>query len=271
MPAPSPDAESETDELAGSSERNRRSRPRPRRSRSRILIFDGPDEPVEDETAPVPDPQTVAEQAPHQSGRGFTVRRPRPAQDLRAARPRVVLYFHLSDAAVRDGHGVVRPGGRRPADPRPAADWLAQTGCAGAGAAGGACRPTPNRWTATRSRPGCGPRCGCGRSPTPSRGAVAPPPPWIWTTPSVTCAPDDGGPPGQTGVDTLGPLTRSPAPGRHPRRVAKTTNPAPGCTCGGHRTAGSTWSPTTAPSPLGRTAYAHAVWQAAVGDHVLGA
>ncbi len=32
-----------------------------------------------------------------------------PGLDVRAARPKVVLHFHLSDAAVRSGHGIVRP------------------------------------------------------------------------------------------------------------------------------------------------------------------
>lgn len=31
------------------------------------------------------------------------------ARDFRAARPRVVLHFHLSEEAIRSGHGVVRP------------------------------------------------------------------------------------------------------------------------------------------------------------------
>ena len=56
--------------------------------------------------------------------------RPPTAAELRAGRPKVVLHFHLADAALRASRGVVRPehGEAMALDQLRA--WLAETGCA---------------------------------------------------------------------------------------------------------------------------------------------
>ena len=86
------------------------------------------DDEFDDETAPVPDPEVRAEDAHTTLDLGSPFGR-LCGKELRAARPRVVLYFHLSDAAVRDGHGVVRLEGGEPLTLDQLRDWLAQTGC----------------------------------------------------------------------------------------------------------------------------------------------
>ena len=60
--------------------------------------------------------------------RSLTVRPPTPAE-LRAGRPKVVLVFHLADAALRGSRGLVRPehGEAMALDQLRA--WLAETGC----------------------------------------------------------------------------------------------------------------------------------------------
>jgi len=47
-----------------------------------------------------------------------------------ALRPRVVLHLHLSDVALADGHGVVRPEDGEPISLQQLRTWLAETGCA---------------------------------------------------------------------------------------------------------------------------------------------
>ena len=53
---------------------------------------------------------------------------PRPTGG-KASRPRVTLVFHLSDAAVRDGHGTVRPEHGEPQTLAQLHAFLADTGC----------------------------------------------------------------------------------------------------------------------------------------------
>ena len=60
--------------------------------------------------------------------RSLAVDPPTPAQ-LRAGRPRVVLHYHLADATLRRGVGLVRPGHGEPLTLRELHDWLADTGC----------------------------------------------------------------------------------------------------------------------------------------------
>jgi hypothetical protein len=52
-----------------------------------------------------------------------------PAFDARAARPRVVLHFHLSDAALRTGHALVRPEDGAPLILEQLVELLGRTGC----------------------------------------------------------------------------------------------------------------------------------------------
>ena len=221
--------------------------------------------PFEDETAPVPDPQAVAEQAHTSLGldspfAGLTL------QDLRAARPRVVLYFHLSEAAVRDGHGVVRLEGGDPLTLTQLQEWLAQTGCllqvrpvvvpADTEPVDGYEIPTRVR-AAVRLR------------------EIADTFPWGSCTAATMdldhtegyLAPDDGGPPGQTGVDTLGPLTRTP------HRAAthgewRKHQPSPGVYVWRSPHGWIYLVTNQGTLALGRTAYAHAVWKAALPEHI---
>jgi hypothetical protein len=61
--------------------------------------------------------------------RSLDIDPPTPAQ-LRAGRPRVVLVFHLADAAIRRGHGLVRPEHGEALSLEELRNWLAETGCA---------------------------------------------------------------------------------------------------------------------------------------------
>ncbi|HET9301569.1 MAG TPA: hypothetical protein VFO20_02235, partial [Propionibacteriaceae bacterium] len=54
-----------------------------------------------------------------------------PAFDATAAGPRVVLHFHLSEAALRTGHALVRPEDGDPLTLDQMADFLGRTGCQG--------------------------------------------------------------------------------------------------------------------------------------------
>ena len=131
---------------------------RPGRSSSYDPVEPPVEPPIDDETAPVPDPQAVAEQA-HTSLGVDSPFGDLTAKDLRAARPRVVLYFHLSDAAVRDGHGVVRLEGGDPLTLDPAPRLVGADRVCGAGAAG----VDPGRHRAGRRLRDPGP--GAGRGP----------------------------------------------------------------------------------------------------------
>jgi hypothetical protein len=54
---------------------------------------------------------------------------PPPAFDAKAARPRVVLHFHLSDAALRSGHALVRCEDGGPLRLAELVEFLGRTGC----------------------------------------------------------------------------------------------------------------------------------------------
>jgi hypothetical protein len=223
------------------------------------------DDEFDDETAPVPDPAAAAEQAHTSLGLdspfgGLT------RKELQAARPRVVLYFHLSDAAVRDGHGVVRLEGGEPLTLDQLRDWLAQTGCVVQ------VRPVS---IPANTEPVDGYEI-----PARVRAAVrlrdiADTFPWGSSTAATMdldhteryLDPDDGGPPGQTGVDTLGPLTRTP------HRAAtsggwRKHQPDPGLYVWRSPHGWIYLVTNHGTLALGRTAYAHAVWRAATPVHV---
>jgi hypothetical protein len=54
---------------------------------------------------------------------------PRPAFDAKAARPRVVLHFHLSEAALGTGQAIVRPEDGGPLTFDELVEFLGRTGC----------------------------------------------------------------------------------------------------------------------------------------------
>jgi hypothetical protein len=125
----------------------------------------------------------------------------------KASRPRVTLVFHLSDAAVRDGHGTVRP---EHGDPQTLAQlhgFLADTGCqvtvrpvidpAEAAPIDGYEIPHRIRAAVRLRHPGETFPYGSGTGASLDLDHTIPYRPMI-----------RGGPSGQTGVDTLGPLSR---------------------------------------------------------------
>lgn len=133
---------------------------------------------------------------------------PLPAEsDLAAARPRVVLHLHLSDVAVRDGHGLVRPEHGDVLTLGQLHDFLADTGCT------------------VQARPVLDPAhlAPVDAYETPARLREAMRlrhPTEVFPYGSCSSAnvdldhtvpylpPDRDGPPGQTGLDNLGPLSR---------------------------------------------------------------
>ena len=82
------------------------------------------EEPVDPEQAPA-DPGTEGEGSHTSLALHPLTGRPRPS----ALRPRVVLYLHLSDAAVRAGHGVVRFEDAQPVTMAQLRAWLLDAGC----------------------------------------------------------------------------------------------------------------------------------------------
>ena len=221
--------------------------------------------PIDDETAPVPDPQAVAEQA-HTSLGVDSPFGDLTAKGLRAVRPRVVLSFHLSDAAVRDGHGVVRLEGGDPMTLDQLRDWLAQTGCVVQ------VRPVS---IPADTEPVDGYEIPARVRAAERLREIADTFPWGSCTTATMdldhseryVAPDDGGPPGQTGVDKLGPLTRSPHRAATHGKWRK-HQPSPGLYVWRSPHGWIYLVTNHGTLALGRTAYAHAVWQAAVREPV---
>jgi hypothetical protein len=80
-----------------------------------------PEESSEDEPEPEPD-------ADADGHRSLSMGVP-PAFDARAARPRVVLHFHLSDAALRTGDALVRPEDGGPLIVEQLVELLGRRGC----------------------------------------------------------------------------------------------------------------------------------------------
>ena len=162
------------------------------------------DQPADDEVTDEGPPHTQ-ERDPHVS-LDLT---PLPAGvDLSGARPRVVLHFHLSDATVREGHGVVRPEHGDPLTLGQLRDFLTGAGCT------------------VQVRPVLDPA-----HLAPVDGYETPPrlreamrlrhPAEVFPYGTCTSAsldldhtvpylpPSRGGPPGQTGLGNLGPLSRA--------------------------------------------------------------
>jgi hypothetical protein len=83
-------------------------------------------EPAEAEpSSSEPEPTDLDERDDHRS---LSLRVP-PRFDASAARPRIILHFHLSEAALGAGHAVVRPQDGGPLTLDELVDFLGRTGC----------------------------------------------------------------------------------------------------------------------------------------------
>jgi hypothetical protein len=88
-----------------------------------------PNEHIPPDAAPEPQPGWESEPDPDgDDHRGLSTTVP-PGFDTSAARPRVVLQFHLSEAALRTGHAVVRPEDGGPLTLEELVKFLGRTGC----------------------------------------------------------------------------------------------------------------------------------------------
>uniref|UniRef100_UPI0018C885F0 hypothetical protein n=1 Tax=Streptobacillus moniliformis TaxID=34105 RepID=UPI0018C885F0 len=81
-----------------------------------------PEEPT-DEVPPEPEPECEA-------SRQTTIPPSFGTFDGKDLRPRTVLYVHIAEAAVRDGHGLVRPEHGSAQSLDQLLDWLGEIGCA---------------------------------------------------------------------------------------------------------------------------------------------
>jgi len=164
----------------------------------------GQEPPVADE------PEQDGEQGGESGDRSLSLDPPAgwSATELRRARPRVVLHLHLSDSSLRARDGLVRPEHGDPLTLDQLHDWLADTGCAVT------VRPVVDPVSTTpvdayetpyRLRDAL-----FLRDPVdvfPYGNATSRTLDLDHTTPYIPL--DRGGPPGQTGLHNLGPLTRS--------------------------------------------------------------
>ena len=88
-----------------------------------------PNEHIAPDAAPEPQPGWESEPDPDvDDHRGLSTTVP-PGFDTSAARPRVVLHFHLSEAALRTGHAVVRPEDGGPLILDELVEFLGRRGC----------------------------------------------------------------------------------------------------------------------------------------------
>lgn len=80
---------------------------------------------------PAPDGDAEPDEADEPAERSLVLASPAglAGQDLRRARPRVVLHLHLSDSSLRAGDGLVRPEHGDPLTLDQVREWLADTGC----------------------------------------------------------------------------------------------------------------------------------------------
>ena len=121
------------------------------------------------------------------AGRASLIMDPPPGGlDPKKLRPRVVLHFHLSDAALRAGHGLVRPE-HGTASPSPSSRTGSPTPGARSPSNPYGIPPRRPPSTPTKSRTGSATPSGSATSPTSSRTDPAPPRPWTSTTPSPIC------------------------------------------------------------------------------------
>ena len=184
--------------------------------------------------------------------------------DLRRARPRVVLHLHLTDSSLRAGDGLVRPEHGDPLTLDQAREWLADTGCHVT------VRPVVDP---VETAPVDGYEIPYRlrdavflRDPVdvfPYGNATSRTFDLDHTTPYVL--PERGGPPGQTGLGNLGPLTRN-----HHRAVTfgrwGRHQPAPG-TYVFRSPNGFVFLVTNqGTQSLGSTPFAHALWEMSSAD-----
>ena len=220
-----------------------------------------PDEDQPGASAPEPPTDQPATDEPATDDyESLTVRPPTPAES-RAARPRVVLVFHLADAALRASRGLVRPEHGEAIALNQLKAWLADTGCAVT------VRPT---WRPAEEAP-----VDAYEIPQRLRDAIrlrdlAD----VFPYGSCTTATMDldhtrpyvpmikGGPPGQTSLAGLGPMTR-----HHHRTVThggwQKTQPAPGQFVFRSPTGRVYLVTNNGTQPLGTTPFAQRVWRAA--------
>jgi hypothetical protein len=83
----------------------------------------GPDQSVE------PDLETDGEPEPEADDHQSLSTAVPPGFDAKAARPRVVLHFHLSEAALRSGQAIVRPEDGGPLTLEQLVEFLSRSGC----------------------------------------------------------------------------------------------------------------------------------------------
>lgn len=184
--------------------------------------------------------------------------------ELARAQPRVVLYFHLADAAIRDGAGLVRPEHGDPLTLTQLGDWLTQTGCPVT------VRPVT---VPAETEPVDGYEIPHRVREAVRLREIAD------TFPFGTCTsaardldhtrsylrPDHGGPPGQTGPGNLGPLSRTvhraATSGQWHKR-----QPSPGVYVWRSPHGWIYLVTNQAALALGHTPYAHAVWHAACSN-----
>ena len=185
----------------------------------------------------------------------------RAAFDMKAPRPKVVLHFHLTEDALKFGHGIVRPEHGNPITSNQLAEFLAATGC-------------PIRVQPVIDPASTAPIDGYEVSPR-LRAAVR-----YWQVADVfpfgTCISPSmdvdhaqpyvpmyyGGPPGQTRLGNLGPMSRSAHRASTHGGWGK-AQPEPGYFV--HRSPhGYVWLVTNQGTlALGRPEFSHAVWHAA--------
>jgi hypothetical protein len=180
-----------------------------------------------------------------------------------AARPRVVLHYHLSDTAIRDGHGTVRPDDQA-GDPISLTQlhaWLTDTGC-----------PVTVRpvWDPADIAPIDGYEISQRMREAVRMRRFADMFPYGTCTSAsmdldhtLAYLPlDQGGPPGQTRPDNLGPLARaSHRAATHGRWQKRQPDPGTYLWRSPH---GWIYLVTNHGTlSLGRTPYAHATWHAA--------
>lgn len=180
-----------------------------------------------------------------------------------AARPRVVLHFHLSDQTVAAGVGVVRPEHGEPITLQQLREFLAGTGCH------------------VRVQPVIDPACAAPvdgyEIPLRLRSAVryrdvAEVFPWgTCVSPSMdldhSIPYQRGGPPGQTGLANLAPLSRG---GHRAKTVARwqLRQPGPGTYLWRSPHGWIFLVTNQGTMPLGNTAYGHALWRLAASQAV---
>jgi hypothetical protein len=176
-----------------------------RRDGSQLQPADEDGAPDDGAAEPSPEPATVNGADPARE-HGTLDLTPQPGT-AKASRPRVTLFYHLSDAAIQAGHGTVRPEHGTPETLAQLHTFLADTGChitirpvidpANTAPIDGYEIPHRIRAAVRLIHPGEAFPYGTGTGPNLDLDH---------STPYLPM--NRGGPPGQTAVDKLGPLSR---------------------------------------------------------------